>query len=609
MLPAVVREGTSSPAEREMFAHIRDELPSDWIVLHSLGLTIHQTKPWAEIDFVLIGPPGVICLEVKGGLISRRDGIWYTTPQHGHHAGRARKLHESPFEQVGSASAQLFRFIQLACPRAAKAITGYAVAAPDVEWTVRGPDIDLALVYDQRDRARPFADFMDRVIGRWRERIAGSVWKPETLDRHAKQAVLESIRGDFYLVPSLRASAEAADRELMRLTDEQCQLFARLSANPRVVARGGAGTGKTLIAAEEARRLAKQGQSVLYICFSRNLARYLARGLADTPTVTVRTLHSLMNQLVDNAGRGSELPDVDESDLFAVFLPELALEVLLESADAPRFKAVIIDEAQDLLREPYLDVIDALIEGELKDGTWRCFIDASQNIVGGIAPTALRRLQAAAPVEWPLTVNCRNTQPIAVQVALLSGAPMAEVLAPDGPAAELTWYTSDDDQRSAVSDRLGRLRHEGFAGRQITVLSRYRLERSVACNGLGISLRDISRGGLGSPDDQIAFSTVASFKGLEAEVVLLVDVDDLSSAEGLISVYVGASRARVALYAFISDQVRDQFREHARAFGRQTMERSTTRRLWTSAWVPMICDLRGKAPPAYFNRQAAIRVN
>jgi hypothetical protein len=576
MLPDTVREDTSSPAEHAMFAHIRDGLSTDWTALHSLGLTIHHAKPWAEVDFVLIGPPGVICLEVKGGLVSRRDGIWYTTPQRGPHAGRARRLRESPFEQVGSASAQLFRFIQRACPGAAKAITGYAVAAPDVEWTVRGPDIDLALVYDQRDRARPFADFMDRVIRRWNDRIGGSGRKLGTLDRHDKQAVLESIRGDFHLVPSLRASAETADRELVRLTDEQCQLFARLSANPRVVARGGAGTGKTVIAAEEARRLAGQGQNVLYICFSRNLARHVARALADIPAVTVRTLHSLMNELVDTAGRSSELPDVDESDLFAMFLPELALEVLLESADAGRFEAVIIDEAQDLLREPYLDVIDALIEGELKEGTWRCFIDASQNILGGIAPTALRRLRAAAPVEWPLTVNCRNTQPIAVQVALLSGAPMVEVLAPDGPAVELAWYTSADDQRSAVSERLRTLRREGFAGQRITVLSRYRLERSVASDSLGMPLKDISRGGLGSPGDQVTFSTVSSFKGLEAEVVLLVDVDDLSSADGLISVYVGASRARVALYVFICDQVRDQFREHAHVFGRQTMERGAT---------------------------------
>ena len=64
-------------------------------------------------------------------------------------------------------------------------------------------------------------------------------------------------------------------------------------------------------------------------------------------------------------------------------------------------------------------------------------------------------------------------------------------------------------------------------------------------------------------------------KGPEAEVVLLTDVDDLSSDEGLTSVYVAASRARVALYLFISEQVRDQFREHAHVFGRQAMERGT----------------------------------
>jgi superfamily I DNA/RNA helicase len=384
--------------------------------------------------------------------------------------------------------------------------------------------------------------------------------------------VLESIRGDFHLIPSLRAHAENADRELVRLTDEQCQLFSRLSANPRVVARGGAGTGKTLIAAEEARRLAALGKKVLYLCFSRNLARHVKRALGDIPGVTVQTLHSLMGELVEAAGLGSELPDVDENDLFTLFLPELALEILLESAESTPFEALILDEAQDLLRDPYLDVIDALIEGELKQGTWRCFIDPNQNIIGGITPTALRRLEAAAPVEWPLTVNCRNTKPIAVQVALLSGIPLSEVLAPDGPAAELIWCTSADDQRKKVTDRLRKLRDEGFTAQQVTVLSRHRLERSGVRDGRETPLRDISRGGFDSTADEVTFCTVSSFKGLEAEAVLLVDVDDLSSADGLRSIYVGTSRARVALYVFLSNEVRGQFKDLARTFGRQTIE-------------------------------------
>ena len=121
---------------------------------------------------------------------------------------------------------------------------------------------------------------------------------------------------------------------------------------------------------------------------------------------------------------------------------------------------------------------------------------------------------------------------------------------------------------------LKQLRREGFKGQQITILSRYRLERSIAQAGLEMPIKDISRGGLDFVGNEITFSTVSSFKGLEAEVVLLVDVDDLSSPDGLISVYVGASRARVVLHVFISEQVRDQFVQHAHVFGSRAIDRN-----------------------------------
>jgi hypothetical protein len=111
MLPADLPAWVESGAERRLFVAMRDELSNDWTVMHSLGLTIHDRKPWAEVDFVLIGPPGVFCLEAKGGLVGRVEGVWYTTPQHGKRAGRREELKESPFAQVGSASAQLFKYL------------------------------------------------------------------------------------------------------------------------------------------------------------------------------------------------------------------------------------------------------------------------------------------------------------------------------------------------------------------------------------------------------------------------------------------------------------------------------------------------------------------
>jgi hypothetical protein len=68
-------EATAS--EKEVFELIRDANEStEYVCLHSLGIARHKRKDYAETDFVLIGPLGIFCLEVKGGLISRNKGLW-----------------------------------------------------------------------------------------------------------------------------------------------------------------------------------------------------------------------------------------------------------------------------------------------------------------------------------------------------------------------------------------------------------------------------------------------------------------------------------------------------------------------------------------------------
>src|SRR4051812_41855737 len=147
MIPAEVPAHCRSGAEGLVFERLRDDLSNEWIVLHSLGMTIHDRKPWAEIDFVMIGPPGVLCLEVKGGLVERVDGLWFTTPLRGGPRFRKR-LKESPFEQVGSAASALHGYLVDQVAAIGRSFVGYAVATPDCTWTARGPDLDRALVYD-----------------------------------------------------------------------------------------------------------------------------------------------------------------------------------------------------------------------------------------------------------------------------------------------------------------------------------------------------------------------------------------------------------------------------------------------------------------------------
>src|SRR2546423_12146641 len=103
MYPPEVRVGTASAAEKRIFGRLKQGLSDEWLVLHSLGLAGHERKPWAEIDFVVVGASGVYCLEVKGGRVARKDGTWLFTDKNDEVTSKV----EGPFAQVGSAAGAL----------------------------------------------------------------------------------------------------------------------------------------------------------------------------------------------------------------------------------------------------------------------------------------------------------------------------------------------------------------------------------------------------------------------------------------------------------------------------------------------------------------------
>jgi superfamily II DNA or RNA helicase len=68
---------------------------------------------------------------------------------------------------------------------------------------------------------------------------------------------------------------QCAEQELLRLTDEQMRILDLLRDTKRLVVRGGAGSGKTLLALEKATRLVRDGKYVLLLCCSIPLAQWL----------------------------------------------------------------------------------------------------------------------------------------------------------------------------------------------------------------------------------------------------------------------------------------------------------------------------------------------
>jgi hypothetical protein len=555
MHPRRPSPATQSGAELQLFPKLRDELPDDVHVIHSLGMARHPTKPWAEIDFVVIAGEGVFCLEVKGGRIKRAGAVWYT----GDH-----KLKESPFQQAGSASTALYRELAPEFEYVPRSIVGWGVLFPDVEFNEQGPTIELEVLYDANDTAASFSAYLDRIAAYWRRRLhpKGS-FRP--LARAERSQLVHRLAGDFDLMPCLRSDVMAVEAELVRLTAEQVSAVEGLQDNDRVLIQGAAGTGKTMIAVSEARRLASSGQQVLLTCFNRRLASFLRDELSDVPNVSAVHLHAFMKEVVDSAGLSDRLPDAESADLLRQFYPELATEALLEHGG--RFDALIVDELQDLQSDPYLDVFDSALRLGLEGGTWRFFFDPVQSLFNSADPEALGRIRGTRHAEFRLQKNCRNTVPIALQGSLLTGLDRQETLEVEGPEVELRWYSDQAEARRAASELIREWLANAVSPEEIVVLSPVTLRNSILAEGLEEStgLRLIE--GADSTGDAIGYHTVSSFKGLDRAAVLLVDVDDLLDQRQRASVYVGASRARAVLGVILPESARESYEQRARDFG------------------------------------------
>jgi hypothetical protein len=557
MFPPTIANDHGSRAERTVFRKLKRETPDIWIALHSVGLVNHATKPWAEVDFVLITDEGVLCLEVKGGTLIHRDGDWFQNE---------RRMKESPFAQAGGGGSALYDYLAERVPALRRSFVGHGVLFPESPFGFDLPDAAPEMIYDDADLVRPISAYIERLTNYWKQslqRRRGHV--PDRLDRSARSLIIHQLAPDFELVPSLRARLHEVDEDLIRLTEQQKELLRGLQETPRVVVRGGAGTGKTLIACDEAARLAGTGLRTLYLCYGSRLAAYV-RPVLEPADVRVTHLHALMRDLIEEAGLVDRLPAVEPRDLFDVYYPEIALDSVERLDRFGSVDALVIDEGQDLLKPPWVLLLDALLSGELDNGTWRIFHDPNQDIFSGGPPAELERLENVATC-YRLTRNCRNTREIAMATSILSGVAMSETLGAEGPEVTERWYTDRKSHEKSILTQLREWLDGGVSPGDITVLAPGGFDSSALARidpgRLPWQIVDISHADSSDPN-KIRFSTVAGYKGLESEAVLLTGFTGLDETSTLSLLYVGASRARALLSLVLDEHSKQDYKERAR---------------------------------------------
>jgi hypothetical protein len=442
---------------------------------------------------------------------------------------------------------------------------------PDIEFAMTGPDIDLDIVYDLSDASHPINRFLERMVNK-----AAVQHQPTevTLDEDRRRQIVDALRGDFDFRPSLRHTAQNVNQELLALTTEQYHILDAMEENDRLLIRGAAGTGKTMLAVEEARRVSAKGRGVLVCCFSRNLADSLSILLASHPRVRVDSFHRLMARLVYQADLSYRLPKAADTYFYEVALPDLCFEAMLSIPSFEPFDTLIVDEGQDLMLDRYWDVFDALTVGGISHGQVRVFYHPRQNLFCGTSDAIPLRLKNSFPAKCELSVNCRNTQPTSINGALVCGQTLGVTAKADGPESVLEFFLDAGDQKRKVKRLLSRLLSESVKPEQIVILSRKQRPGSgvAVFDDCPAPIDDITEGGRASKG-HISFCTIAGFKGIESDFVLVIDIDNLGDTEQQSVLYVAVTRPRALLAALLSESVREDFERHARQFGSSIVEK------------------------------------
>lgn len=507
-------------SERKVWTALREQLGDDDLLIANQRFT-NRGRDY-ELDIaVVFKDAGVVVVEVKGGNVWVENGQWWQADNAGGH-----KIW--PVRQASENKFTLRDWVESSMAWAGKQRIrwAHAVAFPGIEVDAGfdTPDLHRWMVIDRND--------LPNIADKLRNIPLTQDTQYRLSDGADAFAIHDALQGRFLPQKGalLTPEAQVADHDEVaeRLSAEQGRLLDAMALLNRVEVRGGAGTGKTWLAVEQARRLAASGKRVALVSYSRGLASWLKRRVATFPETEqpayVGTFHGL------SAPWGAPDGSDDDSQFWEVELPALMVDLARAQPLENLYDAIVIDEAQD-----FADLWWPAIHASLKyeDDALYVFSDEGQRIFSrfGAPPADL--------IPIVLDRNLRNTKPISE--AFIQMAPSRLFASDyDGPAVRFVPCAAGEAVARA-DDVVDELIDEGWQPSDIALLttqSRHPEQLNRQAEGHDAywdSFWD---------DDQVFYGTVLGFKGLERPAVVLAvnDAYDLDRAKERL--YTGLSRPR-----------------------------------------------------------------
>ena len=540
-----IRENSLRPpmpqSEKTVYNQIKNSFGADWTVFHGLRITrshhrfdykINAIAPAMsdiEIDFVLFNPKyGLLVLEVKGGIVRHEGGQWYSGSNH-----------IDPFYQ---ALKNKFAVCELFSPESDGVFEPFPIA-----HAACFPDCDL-----DEGRLPPEAKGVTISRGQLPSLPAKCVELLELRRPFLRpgageislEEVMEKLSPCCDSENTLAKEIKAEGKIFFELTKMQYGAFQVLKNFKRVNVRGCAGSGKTFIAVNLAREFATAGKNTLLICYNRVLAEKLRRSTKNMPNLRAE---AFLDFCIEVCGISPE--DIERyrqnPRMWQFALPKMMRERIEKYGIS--YDAVVVDEGQDFAGEAWKTIEMLVPDG----GYFHVFYDPDQNIYQDecqIPP---------APDEVLLKVNHRNTKNIFEKIKPMMSIEGATAMdfSPMGSGVREYFIAGEEERRQKLCEILAELNAQKIAGADIVILGGHSLKNTCLKGGSECGGYRIIENASFGPRDVVSYRTYMKFKGCEAPVVILIDVDkndERWAAKN--ALYTAMSRAQSLLIVIYSSE-------------------------------------------------------
>ena len=493
-----------SPAELETLVALRDGLPDEYLVYHSVHWSAVRPKytDFGEIDFVVVNNAGnVLVIEQKNGaLIETAQGL------EKRYSGGKKKL---VYTQIQRNLGNLRTKFQKTKPQSPSLDVDYLIYCPDhriVDGTSAG--VDRARTIDAQTKG----DIAKRVD----ELLATGKEKNTILRRELHDFLLSGFR----IAPDVNAYKSKQKQVYRQLLEGLSEVIENLEFSPfRLRIIGTAGSGKTQVTMRFCERIIEAGGKPLLLCFNRPLADKL---VAQAPEgVTVNTYHGFCKDMAELLGVEIDFAKADEPGFWRSIQEQLLAVTL---AGAPRFDCLVVDEGQDFKPDWY-DILQMFLK---EDATQLWLEDP------------LQKLRDTEPVELPGFVTYKETANFRTPLSIagfIKGTLESEFeqrnLLP-GLGVVMYDYEEFSEIEGILERRVRELSKVGFKPEDIAIVSCRGMQSTALAEMVKIGKHKIrkftgnydARSNQIYTDGDLTFDSIFRFKGQQAPAVILVDLDE-----------------------------------------------------------------------------------